>query len=293
MGSYPIPRNLDEVRKDPASSRNTLVPTLRGFFMYQHSRKGEEVILGDGLEFTIQVQGKKNSVVESSTAQWEHKGSIDYQKDEIDVHDIDLDSELEVIISRMSMGWVNHSRDGIREFTLNPSNSDQNVLPQEWATCTRLGYWCNLQEYRDPQKSITCGYCLRYNEAIIEVFVPGLGGEQIKLGGCCEIVQHELMGKSARTSSASAVSNVVSSASAAAMFERPVVGGQISAQLASTDSTTTREVLNSTPARDRSRLPRIAGFFCKKTVDKKELLCTIKTSEHVAQAEKEVAEAVL
>ena len=68
VGSYPIPRNLDEVRKDPASSRNTLVPMLRGFFMYQHSRKGEEVVLRDGLEFTIQVQGKKNSVVKSPSA---------------------------------------------------------------------------------------------------------------------------------------------------------------------------------------------------------------------------------
>jgi hypothetical protein len=37
---------------------------------------------------------------------------------------------------------------------------------------------------------------------------------------------------------------------------------------------------------------RIAGFFCKKTVDKKDLLCRVLASEHVAQAEKEVAEAV-
>jgi hypothetical protein len=88
--------------------------------VYQHSRKGEEVVLRDGLEFTIQVQGKKNSVVKSSSAKWQHKGSIDYQKFEIDVHDIDLDSELEVIISRMSMGWVNRSKGGIREFTLKP-----------------------------------------------------------------------------------------------------------------------------------------------------------------------------
>jgi hypothetical protein len=58
----------------------------------------------------------------------------------IDVHDIDLDSELEVINSRMSMAWVNRSRDGIRGFTLKPSNSDQNVLPHEWETCTGLGY---------------------------------------------------------------------------------------------------------------------------------------------------------
>jgi hypothetical protein len=289
VGSYPIPRNTYEVRKDPASSRNTLVPMLRGFFMYQHSQVREEVVLRDGLEFTIQVQGKKDGVVKSSSekSKWVHKRSIDWQKVEIDVHDIDLDSELEVNISRKSMGWVNRSRDGIREFTLKRQN--RNVLPREWETCTSLGYWCNLDEYTGPQKSITCGYCLRCNEAIIEVFVPGLEGAQIKLGGCCEIVQHELMGKSAIASSAFVVSNVVS---AAAIIERPVVGGQTSAQLASTDSTTTREVLNSTPARDMRRLPRIAGFFCKKTVDKKELLRTIKASEHVAQAEKEVAKAV-
>jgi hypothetical protein len=96
-------------------------------------------------------------------------------------------------------------------------------------------------------------------------------------------------------SSASVASNVVSSASAAAaaVIEQPLLGGQASAQLTNTDSTT-RELINSTPARDRRRLPlpRIAGFFCKKTVDKKDLLRKISTSENVAQAEKEVAEAV-
>jgi hypothetical protein len=112
--------------------------------------------------------------------------------------------------------------------------------------------------------------------------VPGLGGEQIKLGGCCEIVQHELMGEPSITSRASVVFDVVSSASEAAMIERHVVGGQTSAQLASTDSTTTREVLNSTPTRDRMRLPRIAGFFCKKTADKKDHLRNVHASEHVA-----------
>ncbi len=87
--------------------------------------------------------------------------------------------------------------------------------------------------------------------------MPRLGGEPIKLAGCCEIVQHELMGK-----------------------------------LASTDSTTTREVLNFAPTTGMMRLPRNVGFFCKKTVDKKELLRKIKASENVAQTEKEVAEAV-
>jgi hypothetical protein len=40
------------------------------------------------------------------------------------------------------------------------------------------------------------------------------------------------------------------------------------------------------------RLPRNAGFFCKKTVDKRDLLRMVKASEQVAQAEKEVEEAV-
>jgi hypothetical protein len=238
------------------------------------------------------VQGKKNSVVKSSSAEWEHKGSIDYQKVEIDVHDIDLDSELEVKILRQSMGWVNRSWGGIREFTLKPQNFNRNVLPREWETCTSLGYWCNLDEYPGPQKSITCGYCLSCNEEPSEmVCVKGLGA-RIKLGGCCKIVENELLGEQSIASSASVVANVVSSASASAVIERPVFGGQTSAQLTNTDSTTTREVLNSTPRRDRMRLPRIAGFFCKKTVDKKDLLRRIKTSENVAQAEEEVEEAV-
>ena len=59
--SYPIPRNTCLVRKDSASSRNTLVPMLCGFFMYQHSQAQEEIALKD-------VQGKKNSVVISSSA---------------------------------------------------------------------------------------------------------------------------------------------------------------------------------------------------------------------------------
>jgi hypothetical protein len=190
VGSYPIPRNLDEVRKDPASSRNTFVPMLRGFFMYQNSQVQEEVVLRDGLEFTIQVQGEKNGVVKSSAAEWAHKGSIDYREVEIDVHDIDLDSELEVKIS--SMGWAG----GIREFTLKREHCSRNVLPGEWETCTSIMYWCNLDEYRGQQKSITCGYCLSCNEQQSEkVLVKGLGAG-IKLGVCCKIVKNQLMGLS-------------------------------------------------------------------------------------------------
>jgi hypothetical protein len=77
---------------------------LCGFFMYQLSQAQEEIVLKDGLEFTIQVQGKMNGVVISSSAVWRHGRSIDWQEVEIDVHDIDLDSELEVKILRQMNG---------------------------------------------------------------------------------------------------------------------------------------------------------------------------------------------
>jgi hypothetical protein len=144
--------------------------------MYQHSQEQEEVVLRNGLEFTIQVQGKKNGVVLSSSTVWRYGRSIDSKEVEIDVHDIDLDSELEVKILRQSMGWVNRSRGGTREFTLKRQNFNRNVLPREWETCTSLGYWCNLDEYTGPKKSITCGYCLSCNEDQSEmVCVKGLG----------------------------------------------------------------------------------------------------------------------
>jgi hypothetical protein len=268
VGSYPIPRNKDDVRKDPASSRNTLVPMLRGFFMYPHSQMREEVVLRDGLEFTIQVQGTKNGVVKSSSekSKWWHGRSIDFQKVEIDVHDIDLDSELEVNISRKSMGWLNCSRDGIREFTLKREN--RNVLPCEYETCASLVYWCNLDEYTGPQKSITCGYCLSCNEEqSMKVFVKGIG-ERIKLGDCCKIVENELTGNATISSSVSVVSNVVSSASEGAVIERPVVGGQTSAQLLTC-------------------LPCIEGFFCKIQPDKNLLLRTIESLRNADASDKD------
>jgi hypothetical protein len=182
---------------------------LRGFFMYQHSQKREEVVLRDRLDFTIQVQEKKNGVVKSSSGNWCHGSSIDWTTVEIDVHDIDLDSELEVKISRQSMGWPNRIWDGNREFTLKRQHFNRNVLPSEWETCTSLGYWCNLDEYPGPQKSITCGYCLSCNEEQSEmVYVNGLG-EKIKLGNCCKIVENELSPKQEQSiaSMASKISN--------------------------------------------------------------------------------------
>jgi hypothetical protein len=182
---------------------------LSGFFMFQHSQAQEEVVLRDGLKFKIQVQEKKNRVVTPSSAVWTpedpiwtYKRSIDWQEVEIDVHDIDLDSELEVKILRQSMGWLNRIWDGNREFTLKRQHFNRNVLPREWETCTSLGYWCNLDDYTGPQRSISCGYCLSCIEEQSEkVWVKGLG-EQIKLGGCCKIFRSELMGQSSTSADA-------------------------------------------------------------------------------------------
>jgi hypothetical protein len=70
VGSYPIPRNKDDVRKDPASSRN-IAWLLHVSAQPKGGRSCPQRWSG------VQVQGKKNSVVKSSSAKWKHKGSIE------------------------------------------------------------------------------------------------------------------------------------------------------------------------------------------------------------------------
>jgi hypothetical protein len=279
-GSYPIPRNF----KDLTSFPGTHAPKLCGFFMFQRSQG--PIVLKHGREFTIQVEAKgegSDVVVKEGTVKWIHESShIVWTTCDIDVQDVLSKSKLTVKISRRSTGWETlRSGSFCREYTLH-----SNYLPPEVETdVTSLEYWSDLTRYQGPRKGITCGYCLSSNDAqeSEEIDVVGFGGKLL-LGVCCKRIKPALRGiphappDTFPVGHLNAVSDTIISASA------PVSSGP--AEMT--------EVLNSIPTRDRRPLPRIAGFFCKKTVDKKDLLRTIRSnaSENMAQAEKDVEEAV-
>ena len=121
-----------------------------------------------------------------------------------------------------------------------------------------------------------------------EIDVVGVGGKLL-LGGCCKIIKPGLRCRPPTVIAARSVPPDTSLVGHLTAVSDTMVSASMTVSVGPEEMT---EVLNSTSTRDRGFLPRSAGFFCKKSVDKKDLLRKVKASEHVAQAEKEVAEAV-